>query len=44
MQTLPQTAHGLGLPLAYRIFKVHGGNMKAENRQGLAIFIELPLK
>ncbi len=42
---MPGTDHGLGLPMAYKIFKVHAGNMFAENKNdGFLIKIELPLK
>lgn len=44
LNVIPKTAHGLGLPMAYRIFYVHGGKMKAENRNGFAVTIELPVK
>lgn len=39
------TARGLGLPIAYRIIKEHGGSMKVESTsgQGTAITIYLPL-
>ncbi len=39
---IPKTAHGLGLPMAYRVFRVHGGKMKAENNKGFSVTIELP--
>ena len=36
--------HGLGLPMAYRIFHVHGGKMDAKNDNGFSVLIELPGK
>lgn len=39
---IPKTAHSLGLPMAYRVFRVHGGKMKAENNKGFSVTIELP--
>ena len=41
---IPKSAHGLGLPMAYRIIHVHGGRFTAENDRGLKIGIELPTK
>lgn len=32
--TLPRSAHGLGLPMAYRIFYVHGWKMHVRNNGG----------
>lgn len=40
---IPKTAHGLGLPMAYKVFYVHGGKMKAENNKGFSVRIELPI-
>lgn len=40
---IPRSAHGLGLPMAYKIISVHGGKMTAENRSGLCVKISLPL-
>ncbi len=40
---IPKTAHGLGLPMAYRVFRVHGSKMKAENNKGFSVTIELPI-
>lgn len=40
---IPKTTHGLGLPMAYRVFRVHGGKMKAENNKGFSVTIELPI-
>lgn len=39
----PQSAHGLGLPMAYRIVHVHGGKMTAGNKDGFRVLIELPM-
>lgn len=39
----PQGAHGLGLPMAYRIIHVHGGKMTAGNGNGFRVLIELPM-
>lgn len=41
---IPKSSHGLGLPMAYRIIHVHGGIMKAQNKNGFLINIELPAK
>ena len=41
--TIPDNTHGLGLPLAYRIIKVHGGEMAVRNENGLRIDISFPL-
>lgn len=41
---MPKSAHGLGLPMAYRIIRVHGGRFTAENSNGFAVKIELPDK
>lgn len=43
LETLPGTAHGFGLPMAYRIIRAHGGNFHAENKEGFHVSIELPL-
>lgn len=42
ISVIPKSAHGLGLPMAYRIFAVHGGDMKIKNDNGLSVLIELP--
>lgn len=42
LDTIPKSAHGLGLPMAYRIVQVHGGYLTAENDNGLRITIVLP--
>jgi two-component system C4-dicarboxylate transport sensor histidine kinase DctB len=39
---MPKSAHGLGLPLAYRIIRVHGGKFAAANDDGFVVRIELP--
>ena len=41
--TIPDSTHGLGLPLAYRIIKAHGGTMAVRNENGLRIDISFPL-
>lgn len=42
MDKLPKSAHGLGLPMAYRIVAVHGGKLSAKNGHGFHVRIELP--
>ena len=42
ISVIPKSAHGLGLPMAYRIIDVHGGKMTLKNDHGLIILIELP--
>lgn len=39
---IPKTAHGIGLPMAYKIIRVHGGRFTAENNNGFTAKIELP--
>ncbi len=39
---IPKSSHGLGLPMAYRIVRVHGGKLKAINNNGFTVKIELP--
>ncbi|MCH5186686.1 MAG: sensor histidine kinase, partial [Oscillospiraceae bacterium] len=39
---IPKSAHGLGLPMAYRIIRMHGGGFTAANDNGLKILMELP--
>lgn len=39
---IPKSEHGLGLPMAYRIIRVHGGQMTVYNNSGLTVKIELP--
>ena len=41
---IPKSAHGLGLPMAYKIIAVHGGKMTAKNENGFVVHIELPLE
>ena len=43
ISVIPDSAHGLGLPLAYRIVTAHGGHMEVRNQNGLKVTIELPL-
>lgn len=38
---IPKSAHGLGLPMAYRIIHVHGGKLTAVNDNGFKVKIEL---
>lgn len=40
---IPKSAHGMGLPMAYKIISVHGGKLTAENKGGFVVNIELPL-
>ena len=44
MAEIPKSAHGLGLPMAYKIVSVHGGKMTAKNENGFVVHIELPLE
>lgn len=44
MGSIPKTAHGLGLPMAYRIISVHGGKMMVRNENGFSALMELPIK
>ena len=41
--TLPKSAHGLGLPMACKIIRVHGGTFTARNMGGFRVEITLPL-
>lgn len=43
LDELPKTAHGVGLPLAYKIITVHGGTFTACNHNGFLVEITLPL-
>lgn len=43
LNTLPNTTHGFGLPMACKIIRAHGGTFHAENKDGFAVTIELPL-
>lgn len=38
---IPKSAHGMGLPMAYRIIKAHGGDFTIKNDNGLKTRIEL---
>ena len=42
MYEIPKTAHGMGLPMAYKIINAHGGSLTAKNDDGLTITITLP--
>lgn len=39
---IPKSAHGLGLPMAYKIIHVHDGKMTAFNNNGFTVKIEIP--
>lgn len=39
---IPKTAHGIGLPMSYRIIIVHGGKFTTVNDNGFTVKIELP--
>lgn len=39
---IPKAAHGLGLPMAYKIVAAHGGTMTAKNENGFMVTISLP--
>lgn len=43
LSRIPKSVHGLGLPMAYKIVKAHGGEFIAENVSGLRIRIRLPM-
>lgn len=43
LDTLPNTAHGFGLPMACKIIHAHGGTFLAENRDGFMVTIKLPV-
>ena len=43
IEEIPKSAHGLGLPMAYRIIRVHGGTFSALNYNGFHIKIALPV-
>ncbi len=43
INTIPKTAHGLGLPMAYKIISVHEGTFNAYNDGGFCVEIKLPL-
>lgn len=40
---IPKSAHGLGLPMAYKIINVHGGQLKLLNDNGFIVKITLPM-
>ena len=40
----PERGSGIGLSVVKQIIKGHGGNVRAENYDGLAVIVELPLK
>lgn len=40
---MPKTAHGLGLPMAYKIIAVHGGELVVKNDHGCRVEIMLPI-
>lgn len=42
ISVIPKSAHGLGLPMAYKIINVHGGKMFIKNDSGLSILISFP--
>jgi signal transduction histidine kinase len=42
LSTIPKSAHGLGLPMAYRIINAHGGSFSARNADGFRVEISLP--
>lgn len=39
---IPKSSHGLGLPMAYRIVRVHGGHLTTVNDNGFTVKIKLP--
>lgn len=40
---IPKSAHGLGLPMAYKIVSVHNGRMTVRNDNGFVVEIQLPM-
>lgn len=42
ISVMPKTAHGLGVPMVYRIIKAHGGTFLARNDRGFKTEIRLP--
>lgn len=42
IDVIPKSAHGLGLPLSYKIIRVHGGSFEAYNDNGFNVKITLP--
>ena len=43
LDKMPRSGHGMGLPMAWRIVRAHGGTFEARNDGGLKIRITLPL-
>ena len=43
IKTIPKTAHGIGLPMAYRIVSVHGGTFEAHNDHGFCVIMTFPI-
>lgn len=43
ISTMPKTVHGIGLPMSYRIFTVHGCIFTAENKEGFTVLIKFSL-
>ncbi len=41
IKTMPKSAHGLGLPIVYRIISAHGGKFICENNNGFTVYIIL---
>lgn len=41
IENIPKSAHGMGLPMAYRIIRAHGGRFEAKNENGF--FVEIVL-
>lgn len=39
---IPKTAHGIGLPMAYRIVSVHNGKFEAYNDNGFCVVMTFP--
>lgn len=44
IKTIPKTAHGIGLPMAYRIVSVHGGTFVAHNDNGFCVTMTFPIE
>lgn len=44
IKTIPKTAHGIGLPMAYRIVSVHGGTFEAHNDNGFCVTMTFPIE
>lgn len=42
IKEIPKSAHGLGLPMAYKIAKAHGGTLITKNDNGFTAIIEIP--